>query len=279
MNTQSPDPRPRTPGFTLIELLVVITIIAVLVSLLLPAIQAARESARRTTCSNNLHQIGIGLVNHHARHQYFPPGGVEHRAMIGPDGKRYGDAGRQLAWSAFLLPFIEQESVYEQLDLNEPFDSPANAQAAAAVIPVYLCPSVARENDLIDGRGACDYGGIYGERITSPNSPPKGAMLYNRRLNMVDIRDGLSHTLFVSEDSLSQDGQWINGLNIFDQAYGINHVPTAGQILENEIRSEHDSGANGVFGDGSVRFVSQHIELKALAAFCTRAGGEVVSNF
>jgi prepilin-type N-terminal cleavage/methylation domain-containing protein/prepilin-type processing-associated H-X9-DG protein len=266
-------------GFTLIELLVVITIIAVLVSLLLPAVQAARESARRTTCSNNLHQIGIGLKNHHARRQYFPPGGVEHRMMIGPDGKRYGPAGRQLAWSAYLLPFIEQESVYEQLDLDAAFDAPVNAAAAATVIPIYLCPTAARGDDLIDGRAACDYGGIFGERIRSPNNPPKGAMLYDRRLNMADIRDGLSNTLFVAEDSQWQDGQWINGLNIFDQAYAINHHPPPGQYVENEIRSDHPGGANGVFGDGSVRFLYEQMELEVLAAICTRAGGEANTTF
>jgi prepilin-type N-terminal cleavage/methylation domain-containing protein/prepilin-type processing-associated H-X9-DG protein len=255
-------------GFTLVELLVVVAIIGLLIGLLLPAVQAARNAARRISCCNNLHQIGIGLQNYHAAHKTFPPGGIERRSARYPHG-------RQLAWSVFLLPFIEQEALYKTLDLSKGFDAQENAEAAAQVIPTYLCPSVARSSMLVDGRAACDYGGIYGERITGPNSPPKGTMIYNRAIRIREILDGTTHTLIISEDSNWTDGQWINALNVFDQAFPINQAPP----FENDIRSEHPGGANGLFCDGSVRFLEETMDLSTLAAICTRRGKEVVSGF
>ncbi|MBU4272043.1 MAG: DUF1559 domain-containing protein [Planctomycetes bacterium] len=280
--------RAWSAGFSLIELLVVITIIGVLVALLLPAVQAAREAARRVSCFNNLRQIGLGLHGYHEVCGCFPPGGIEHRSMINPKtGKPYGADGRQLAWSAFLLPYIEQQSLHDQIDFSKAFDSAENARAAAVVVSTYICPTVARSSCLTSGRGATDYGGIYGERIRFPggparqNNPPKGAMLYGRAISVSDIKDGTSNTLIVSEDSAWADGQWINGLNIFDQAYAINFPPdpAKGIYPENEIRSQHPNGANGAFCDGSVRFLSETMQLQTLAAICTRAGGEVVGDF
>jgi prepilin-type N-terminal cleavage/methylation domain-containing protein len=255
-------------GFTLVELLVVIGILGVLMALLLPAIQASREASRRTVCANNLRQLGIGLSAYHAAHRQFPVGCVEWRPPSDP-------AKRQLAWSAYLLPFIEETALADMLDLSRPFDSPQNATPAATVLPVYLCPSSPRVSAVVEGRGACDYGGIYGERITSPNDPPKGTMLIDAVVTLRRIRDGAAKTLIVAEDSRFSDGQWINGRNIFDQAFAINAAPP----YENDIRSEHTGGAQGVMVDGSVHFFAETIELKTLAALCTRAGGEVVGVF
>ena len=266
------DPRSRSgalrPAFTLVELLVVIAIVGLLIGLLLPAVQAAREAARRTSCFSNLRQMGIGLHNYHAALGCFPPGGIEPRSPKWPKG-------RQFAWSLCLLPYVEQEAVYRTINTAKAFDAPENAEGAAKVLAIYLCPSAARSSTLREGRGACDYGGIYGERITSPNNPPKGAMLYDRALQVRDIRDGTSQTLILSEDSKFPDGQWINGRNIFDQAYAINRAPA----FENDIRSDHPSGANGLLCDGSARFLSESMSLEILAAICTRAGGELIRDF
>lgn len=255
-------------AWTLIELLVAMAVIGILIGLLLPAVQAAREAARRTECTNNLRQLGIGLHAYHDAHGCFPPGGIEWR----PPGN---STRRQVAWSALLLPWIGQRDLYAELDLSTPFDSPANAAAAATIVTLYLCPTRRDPIALIDGRGPCDYGGIYGERITGSNSPPKGTMVYDRAIRLAEVTDGTSQTLILAEDTAWPDGQWINGRNIFDQAFAINAAPP----FENDIRSDHPGGANGLLVDGAVRFLTAATDLRTLAAICTRAGGEPVAAF
>jgi len=257
----------RLTAFSLIELLVVIAIIAVLIGLLLPAVQRVREAASATRCKNNLHQIGLAMHGHLAVHGTFPPGGVEWR----PPGNT---TKRQLAWSAFLLPHLEQDALYRRLDLTTPFDSVQNASAAATVLAVYQCPTSRRDSPLAQGRGPCDYGGIYGERIAGPNDPPKGAMIYDRAFRIADIPDGTSTTLLIGEDTHWLEMQWINGANLFDQAFAINRAP----VFENDLRSDHPGGVNVLFADGSARFLREMLEMRTLAAICTRAGGEAVGG-
>jgi prepilin-type N-terminal cleavage/methylation domain-containing protein len=264
---------PTSPGrgpraFTLVELLVVIAVIGILVSLILPAVFSTREASRRVNCTNNLRQIGLALQHCHESTESFPPGGIEWRPPNDP-------SKRQLAWCVFLLPYLEQQTLYDQLDLSQAFDSPANAPAAAMILPVFICPSSPRGAQRVDERGPCDYGGIYGERIQGPNDPPKGIMVYDRRYSSSDVSDGLSNTLIVAEDTEWPEGQWINGRNLFDQAFPINAAPA----FENDIRSRHPGGANGVLANGSVRFLSDSMDLQLLAALCTRAGGEPVGDF
>jgi prepilin-type N-terminal cleavage/methylation domain-containing protein len=254
----------RRVGFTLIELLVVIAIIGVLVALLLPAVQSAREAARRTQCLNNLKQIGLAINLYHDSNNRYAPGGW----IAGAKGQRW------IAWSALLLPYMEQKPLYDALNLNLGYDAPANSTGAATVLSVYLCPTSRRLDAVVSGRGGCDYGGLYGERITSPNNPPKGAMLYDTTFSQAQIRDGTSQTVFVGEDTLFGDGQWIYGRNVFDQAFAINKAPA----FENDLRSDHaGGGAQVVFGDGHTAFLKESIQLKVLAALCTRAGREVIS--
>ncbi|CAN5124919.1 DUF1559 domain-containing protein [soil metagenome] len=254
-------------AFTLIELLVVIAIIAVLIGLMMPAVQKVRASAARASCLNNCKQIGLGLNGHLSQYKKFPPGGIELR--LGSDLTK-----RQLAWSVYLLPFLEQQAVFDRLCLDKAFDHTDNAAAAATPLSVYRCPASRNLQTLNTGRGVCDYGGIYGERITGPNSPPKGMMIYDKAFTADDIKDGLSTTVAIGEDSGWSDGQWINGKNIFDQAFPINQAPS----FENDMRSDHPHGVNILFADGSARFLRETVALPMLAAICTRAGGETVTD-
>jgi prepilin-type N-terminal cleavage/methylation domain-containing protein/prepilin-type processing-associated H-X9-DG protein len=263
------------PGFSLVELLAVIAVIGLLAALLMPAVERARETSRRMACLNNLHQMGLGILAFHDAFQRFPEGGVEYRMLRGSDGKLRWPSGRQLAWSAYILPYVELQSLARRIDFSKAFDSPENAAVAAQLVPLYLCPSVPRKSYLVRGRGACDYGGIYGERIASPNEPPKGVMLYGEYVRMRDIIDGSAHTVMVSEDSGWPEGQWINGANVFDQGYAINKAPS----FENDMRSKHPGGVNGLFADGNARFLSENMDLKILAAICTRAGREPLGEF
>ena len=203
-------------AFTLVELLVVIAIIGVLVALLLPAVQMAREAARRTQCGNNLKQIGLGLANHHTAQGSYPAGITDRR----PFGST---AERQLSWNIFLLPYIEQTNVYDRFDLTKAYDAPENEEAAGTVVEVFLCPTTStraddRQRDKTDGLGATDYGGMFGAQTVGP--PGNGIMIFDRTVSVAEIRDGTSNTIIVAEDSgrgKAMDGQWANGENIFDQ--------------------------------------------------------------
>jgi prepilin-type processing-associated H-X9-DG protein len=256
--------------------LVVITIIGLLIALLLPAVQAAREAARRAGCLNNLHQIALALQGYHEACGSFPPGCIE------PVFKKAN--GRQFAWSALILPQLEQAPLHAAIDFTMPSYAEENAVAAANVVPTYLCPSTRRTSQLSQGRGATDYGGLYGEAIQPiPTdgswTAENGMMVYDRAFRVADVRDGTADTLVVSEDAAWTDGQWINGLNIFDQKYAINFVPSSPRLWENEIRSDHPGGANGAFCDGSARFLSETMNIRVLKAIITRDGGEIIGDY
>jgi prepilin-type N-terminal cleavage/methylation domain-containing protein len=257
----------RRPGMTLVELLVVVAIVAALAGLLIPAVQAAREAARRTACLNNLRNVGCALHGHLLVKRRFPVGCLEWRG-----GWKPGPA-RCLAWSAAILPWLEEQPLFGEIDFGRPFDDPANAAAAAVRLAVYLCPSADRSGGPA-WMGRTDYGGLTGERITSPNNPEKGVLIHDRGFAEREIRDGLSKTILVGECSRGPwpDGQWINGRNLFDQAYAVNW-PT----WEDELRSRHTSGAQALFGDGAVRMLSDTTDWQVLAAACTRNGQEAVA--
>jgi prepilin-type N-terminal cleavage/methylation domain-containing protein/prepilin-type processing-associated H-X9-DG protein len=193
----------RRSGFTLIELLVVIAIIAVLIALLLPAVQQAREAARRTQCKNNLKQIGVALHNYHDAHACFPFAQVD-------------SVNRYSALSQ-MLPYFDQANVYNRINFSVPNTDPSNAVANATDIPIFRCPSDPTTN--LSGRGgAINYmankgNGIIWQEPTGPNAgfPAQTGVLYFRsRVRMADVIDGTSNTAAFAERVLA-DGN--NGVS------------------------------------------------------------------
>lgn len=259
------DSNRRLPGFTLAELLVTISIIGVLAGLLLPAVQAARQAARRAQCMNNLRQIGIALHGYHLSHQTLPPGCLQWR------GPGRSVSMKQFAWSALILKYLEQGNLHEQIDFHYPFDDTRNARAAAVVLSVYLCPAAVASPP--GGRGKTDYGGLYGERITARGRTDNGVFVYDEAIRFEEIRDGLSGTLCVAEDTRGPDAEWINGRNVFEQSGGVND-PEA-WIGDNEIRGDHTGGAMVLVLDGHTRLLSSSIDKLTLAALITRAEGDL----
>ena len=260
-------------GMTLVELLVVVMIVAVLVAILLPAVQSVREAARRTSCMNNLRNMGCALHGHLLAHGVFPYGCLEWKV-----GK--GGAKRCLAWNGFILPWMEERAAAGRLRIDRPYDHADNVPAGSMGISVFMCPSADRSGELVDGLGRTDYGGIAGERIAS--GPLAGPLVHEKRFRQSDIPDGISKTLFVGECSLGawSDGQWINGRNLFEQAFAVNSTSAydarRGIWIDDELRSRHPSGALALAGDGAVHFLSDSLSLNVLAALCTRAGAEAV---
>jgi prepilin-type N-terminal cleavage/methylation domain-containing protein len=218
----------RRPGFTLVELLVVIAIIGVLVALLLPAVQAARESARRMQCSNNMKQIGLGLHNFHSTNKCLPPGAVT-GSVSTPVHRRFNIPTRvDHSWTVFLLPYLEQLALYDTYDLRRDWRAPQNRAARESRIPTLQCPSTPdgdRVATLVFGgfgtvtSTTTDYGidnaissGLYSllwiDEASAKN--PLGVMRVNELQPFADITDGLSNTMWVFEDA-GRPQQWLAG--------------------------------------------------------------------
>ncbi len=254
---------PRT-ALTLPELLVVIAIIGLLLALLAPAVQSARAAARRTQCGNHLRHVGLALHGYHQARSKLPVGCLEWRSFSGPNTRR------QLAWSAFILPYLEQTPLYDSIDFQQPFDAVVNTPAARTRVPVYECPGYPGAATVL---GRTDYGGLHGEIILD-NRQDDGVFLNEKAIRFSQITDGLSNTMAVGEDIGGPDNQWINGRNIFVQAHGVND-PAAWEF-DNEIRGPHPGGAMVLFCDASPRFLSQEMDKRVLGAMITRDRGELI---
>ncbi|HUY36113.1 MAG TPA: DUF1559 domain-containing protein [Pirellulales bacterium] len=220
-------------AFTLIELLVVIAIIGLLVGLLLPAVQAARESGRRAQCTNNLKQIGIALHDYHDVLRQFPPAYVvspSGNVPMGPPDPGTGDTGPGYGFLMLSLAYQEQRALYETFNKDLPCWSPANAVAAATTVPIYICPSATNMNpdpyDVINASGKTlavfarsNYVGVAGrfspwQQYYDPaldlTQVCDGVLYRNSRTRLADIRDGTSQTLIVSEQTpYHSDSTWV----------------------------------------------------------------------
>lgn len=295
----------RRRAFTLVELLVVIAIIGVLIALLLPAVQMAREAARRTSCSNNLKQIGLGLHMYHDTYLRLPAGwwGFD-PSTGGPHW--FGLPG--WAWSAAILPYMEQTAVYENLvHFDLPITDPANDQARVTVIGIYRCPSdAAPETFELQGGDPCvsgaaalpvtlatnNYLGVFGT-VDFHNVCPgtkcegDGTFFLNRGLQFAEIHDGLSQTLVVGERSSElAPSTWVGVVSCGEHAparvCGVaEHPPNSEQsdYYFHNFSSRHPSGTQFLAADGSVKLIAETIEMATYHALCTRNARDTVGAY
>jgi len=342
----------RRRGFTLVELLVVIAIIGVLVALLLPAVQAAREAARRMQCGNNLKQIGLALSNYEAAKKRYPAGRHGCDGSDTEGAKSLVDGWHEIegceappnttvkrsAMSAFakILPFLEQQALYQIIDLSDqneiiwpvkhggeadnavPFDSWATLEIQKALNTrpeVFVCPSAASlpvtdslhfesaEFKPATGDYAMNMGHrgqpSFGRGLIAVKTDNSGIFFYIREIKLKEIQDGASNTFFTGEivnsHTIDSSGIWsravrhLDGMRTTD--YPIN-IPSGEEfqlIYDLQIKTEppdtryyasgafgslHPAGANFVFADGHVEFISEDIDLTAYQAFSTRASEE-----
>jgi prepilin-type N-terminal cleavage/methylation domain-containing protein len=291
-------------GFTLIELLVVIAIIAILIGLLLPAVQKVREAASRTKCGNNLKQIGLGFHNYHATFDQFPPGFTSASATV--NGESLGPGW---GWGTHLLPYLEQDNVYRQIDLTRDIADPVNAAARVRVLSVFRCPSDTPRQDTYtamteSGSPICDvafanYCGVGGTfEVSEFPDTGTGVLFRNSKIRVADITDGTSNTLMVGERASRQSPMttWTGAVT------GASVPPTLNPAFENEeppvfcltntgeaadgrvpnnshghvedLNSRHPAGVMVLLADGSIRMIQNTINPVAWEALGTRAGGE-----
>jgi prepilin-type N-terminal cleavage/methylation domain-containing protein len=328
----------RRSGFTLIELLVVIAIIAVLIALLLPAVQQAREAARRTQCKNNLKQLGLAFHNYHDTYNALPFAGVSNGGAPRGLGGCWGDDN---SWFESTLPFIEQGNLFNNFNFavsvgapgGAAQDTPAspfywNEQVQESEIPAHFCPSdsraiqeqgggwqVTRTNYLVN-LGNTNYGQVNQGTVTFRGAP----FSFGKSHRFGDISDGLSNTLLLSEIIVPKDTGWAGYLGVpiyqggagFTAYYSPNStasdqsarqcfqnlggqfpacsltgsscspLSTASGDMAQQIfvsRSRHTGGVQSAMGDGSVRFISQNINLGVWQGSATSQGGEVLGEF
>lgn len=252
------------PAFTLIELLVVISIIGIMIAMLLPAVQQVRDAARRTVCANHLKQHGLALLSYEGAMGRFPAGAE----------RRTGHA-----WASRVLPYLDQSTIYEQIDFGKNWDAPENREPTEIDLLVFACP-----NSIKQYAGKTDYSGISGTAINVTENAGRNGLLFpvsplHPPVTTSDISDGASYTLAVAESAAMTEinnGYWASGYSCLAHDDGpINNVN--GSLAE--IASLHSGGAQAVFADGSVHFLSEQLSKEILGALCTRSNGEVVSEF
>jgi prepilin-type N-terminal cleavage/methylation domain-containing protein len=290
----------RRSGYSLVEVLVVIAILAILMSLLLPAIQAARESARRAQCGNHLRQMGLAMQQYHDAKRRFPSGTV---------------SSSRLLWTGSILPFIEQQNLHNQIDFSLPWNLGNNARVCSTFLPIYRCPSSTSPDTMtaqgIDDRVPCDYLAVCsgtdmresGLGILAGGPHSNGVFFVDSRVRMAEIVDGTSNTVAVGDSffqfeelELDHTGypqfldRWCVGTlegigNEVSEAIGSTGVAINSHKLEVFIDekelafgSQHPGGVQMVSVDGAVRLFSAEVDRSVWSALGTIKAGDRVDE-
>ncbi|MDB5346702.1 MAG: putative major pilin subunit [Schlesneria sp.] len=302
--------RRRQVGFTLIELLVVIAIIAVLIALLLPAVQQARESARRTQCKNNLKQIGLALHNYHDTFSTLPPGAIQDFT---------GNAQNEASWISMILPGIDQTPLYNRANFSSCFGctaAPGNPsyEITSPTIPMMLCPSDVDAGLVYNAYRRGNYAANTGigplHSVNDPNDPTRtaiGPFTMNSKKSLRDFLDGTTNTIVVAE-LLKSPGADFRGVMHYPEGPLYQHDQTPNSSVPDQFRSGlcvsiprapcvgvynayndraivlaarslHVGGVHVLMGDGSGRFVSDNVHRPTWQALSTPGGGETIGEF
>ncbi|MHB0956955.1 MAG: DUF1559 family PulG-like putative transporter [Pirellulaceae bacterium] len=296
-------------GFTLVELLVVIAIIGVLVALLLPAVQAAREAARRMSCTNNLTQLILAVQNYEMSFRAYPPGTVNDSGPIQNVAQGYHHN-----WISQLLPFIEEQNIYDHIDFQVGVYDDKNLEARQTRIEILACPSSPHRGEEI---WLTNYAGCHHDEEAPIDKDNHGVFFLNSSVRPLDVTDGTSHTLFigekVSDPKIETELGWMSGtratlrntgtpLNTerdrlrqiasgqMPMDLGMGGIPlgedesaqSAGPIdptlLVGGFSSHHPGGLNSAMGDSSVQFLSANISPEVLKQLAHRADGKLPSK-
>lgn len=325
-------------GFTLIELLVVIAIIAILVALLLPAVQQAREAARRTACKNQLKQVGLGLQNYHDTHSVFPIG----EGYVGTTSSFVAgcsNAPRRAPWTVLILPYLEESALYESFNFSQQFrslyseapTSGANFTASNQIVSAYHCPSFPAPDGLHTNYFGVMGGGESAANWVHAGSMPgralwnNGTLFLNSSVRMRDLTDGTSNTIVVGEtkyqlgpkartngnerigwassvrpcdnatpgvtaavtnvpinaytgDGNKEDTLFTNG-NVANARGTVSGTAATYNLQGRAFSSSHPGGCHFTFGDGSVHFLSENVDMVTLNNLAIRDDGEVIGEF